>query len=450
MYSHLSFSQRDEFSRKPIADKLIHLLTSDIELSPIIINGDWGTGKTEFCHKVIHEIKENHDNLKCVYIDAFNADSSDEPILTLIAAIISLFPEQEDKKSIIKKAIPVLKYASKVLLNAGTTIILKESVDNLGEELSEALKDQTTTAIDTSIDNLLNIHEKSNENILALRGILESLSNEHPIIIFIDELDRCRPNYALKMIESIKHIFSMNNVKFVIISNLKQLESSINKVYGNSINANKYLDKFIGFKVDLSEYHNNYSFGQVYNSEEYFSLLIKNDDNLKNLCENGYFNFISFLIKKYKLSLRDIEKLVKNLQVYQKLDGQPIENSIFLFSIYKIIGVFIYSFDINFKEKIINNNYNCENVLDFFGFQIIDNEKVTKDEKDYVAEIILINLLQPAKNFSIFEKKHPILIKNLIDKWNSNKQIFLRGYYSYDDDNNIIIVKKAIHTLMLF
>lgn len=449
MHPSLSFSLRDEFSRKPIADKLIHLLTSDIELSPIIINGDWGTGKTEFCHKVIHEIKENHDNLKCVYVDAFNADSSDEPILTLIAAIISLFPEQEDKKSIIKKAIPVLKYASKVLLNAGTTIILKESVDNLGEELSEALKEQTTTAIDTSIDNLLNIHEKSNENILALRRILESLSNEHPIIIFIDELDRCRPNYALKMIESIKHIFSINNVKFVMISNLKQLESSINKVYGDSIDANKYLDKFIGFKVDLSEYHNNYNFEQKYNSEEYFSLLIRKNEKLKIFHSDVYLVFICFLIKKYKLSLRDIEKLVRTLDIYQNVGEKITENSVILFSIYKIIGIFIYLFHINFKEKITNDNYNCEDVLDFFGFHIINNENIIKDGKDYVSEIIIIKFLISAKNINTFKNEYPILIKNLNDHWESYKQPFLARHF-HDDNDKIIIVKKTIHALMLF
>ncbi|EPG2135069.1 KAP family P-loop NTPase fold protein, partial [Providencia stuartii] len=214
MQSELSFSTRDEFSRKPIAEKLINLLNSDIDLSPIVINGDWGTGKTEFCLKTIQEMKVSNEEIKCVYIDAFNADSSDEPILTLIAAIVSLFPDKEDKKSIINKAIPVIKYVSKVFLNASTTLILKENAEKLGEDLSDALKDQTATAIDATIDNLLDTHEKSTENINALRSILESLAFDSPVIVFIDELDRCRPNYALKMIESIKHIFNIKNVKF--------------------------------------------------------------------------------------------------------------------------------------------------------------------------------------------------------------------------------------------
>ena len=47
-----TFDYRDEFLRKPIAEKLISLLDSDINLSPLVIDGGWGTGKTEFCKKV--------------------------------------------------------------------------------------------------------------------------------------------------------------------------------------------------------------------------------------------------------------------------------------------------------------------------------------------------------------------------------------------------------------
>ncbi|AWR58131.1 NTPase [Proteus mirabilis] len=451
MHPSLSFSLRDEFSRKPIADKLIHLLTSDIELSPIIINGDWGTGKTEFCHKVIYEIKRNHDNLRCVYVDAFNADSSDEPILTLIAAIISLFPKQQDKKSIIKKAIPVLKYASKVLLNAGTTIILKENVDNLSEELSEALKEQTTTAIDASIDNLLNIHEKSNENILALRGILESLSNEHPIIIFIDELDRCRPNYALKMIESIKHIFNMNNVKFVMISNLKQLESSINKVYGNSIDARKYLDKFISFKIDLPHFHipNSHTDKLELNSMTYFHNLIQGDQNLNFLSQPGYIQIISFFIKKYRLSLRDIERLVKYLQITQIIGQNLNKSSAFCINVYKIIGTFIYLLNIDLKNKLITEDCSCEDILDLFDIDMANYLDNFRNKTGYsVIDTILITLLAPTKNYLDFEKKYTKEITILKDKWKLAEDGYTQNY-SGDDINSFNHIKNTINTLML-
>ena len=50
----LTFDKRDEFNRKPIAEKIITLLESDIDVSPLLIDGDWGTGKSEFCQKLIN------------------------------------------------------------------------------------------------------------------------------------------------------------------------------------------------------------------------------------------------------------------------------------------------------------------------------------------------------------------------------------------------------------
>ncbi|MCX9095889.1 KAP family NTPase [Providencia rettgeri] len=451
MQSELSFSTRDEFSRKPIAEKLINLLESDIDLSPIVINGDWGTGKTEFCLKTIQEMKGSNEKLKCVYIDTFNADSSDEPILTLIAAIVSLFPDKEDKKSIINKAIPVIKYASKVLLNASTTLILKENAEKLGEDLSEALKDQTATAIDATIDNLLDTHEKSTENINALRSILESFALDSPVIVFIDELDRCRPNYALKMIESIKHIFNIKNVKFVLVTNVNQLSSSINKLYGESINANRYLDKFIGFKIELIEYHRKYDDKIYSNSVEYFDFLISKNKELNFLSTfPGHKDFISFLIKVHRLSLRDIERLYKFLLVYQITSGCEIgRHSYFLNVVYKVFGVFIYMLNEDLRDRFITGDYTCEDVFSVIGVQDYLLEEIISSRINKTAVEIITPLLVEANNYSNFKYRNNSLIEALEDKWNSSREHLVRGNIFFEDANAKKFVQEVMYSLML-
>lgn len=445
MQSELSFSTRDEFSRKPIAEKLINLLNSDIDLSPIVINGDWGTGKTEFCLKTIQEMKVSNEEIKCVYIDAFNADSSDEPILTLIAAIVSLFPDKEDKKSIINKAIPVIKYVSKVFLNASTTLLLKENAEELGEGLSDALKDQTTTAIDATIDNLLDTHEKSTENINALRSILESLALDNPVIVFIDELDRCRPNYALKMIESIKHIFNIKNVKFVLVTNINQLSSSINKLYGDSINASRYLDKFVGFKIDLPEFHMRFDSNKKYNSVRYFKALAEKR-GLSIFLVEGYDEFIFYLIENNNLSLRDVEKFVRYLEVYQLVNNEPInENSVFLNSLLKIIGVFIYSINLKLKDKFLFGNYTCEDIIDFSPVYISESSGYSGYT---IMKRIVINILKNASNYDEYKKNNIDLIEYLDKSWGLVKDNYTNRGFEHSRRSDEYIVK-AIHSLML-
>lgn len=80
-----TFDTQDEFKRKQIAENIIRLLTSDIDLSPMVIDGGWGTGKTEFCQKLIRLMQQQHPDYQPVYIDAFRSDHSGEPLLALLA-----------------------------------------------------------------------------------------------------------------------------------------------------------------------------------------------------------------------------------------------------------------------------------------------------------------------------------------------------------------------------
>lgn len=79
----------DLFGREAIAEKIKGLLESDIDLSPMVIDGDWGIGKTVFCHRLINKINESQQ-LNCVYIDAFRADHIDDPLISIISEIGTL------------------------------------------------------------------------------------------------------------------------------------------------------------------------------------------------------------------------------------------------------------------------------------------------------------------------------------------------------------------------
>ena len=101
---------RDEFQREPVAAKVISLLVSDAQVSPMVIDGDWGTGKTEFCHKLINKFKAEHGSYRIVYVDAFKADHADNPLMTILAEVLKLLPEGDQRKGFIQKALPVIRY----------------------------------------------------------------------------------------------------------------------------------------------------------------------------------------------------------------------------------------------------------------------------------------------------------------------------------------------------
>nr|WP_325040698.1 P-loop NTPase fold protein [Neisseria wadsworthii] len=81
-----TFESRDEFNRKPIAQNIIKLLSSDIDISPMVIDGGWGTGKTEFCQKLIALMKQDYSDYQLVYVDAFRSDHSGGAIIGFVGA----------------------------------------------------------------------------------------------------------------------------------------------------------------------------------------------------------------------------------------------------------------------------------------------------------------------------------------------------------------------------
>lgn len=362
----LTFKLRDEYNRKPIAEKIIKLLESDVDVSPMIIDGGWGTGKSEFCIKLINLLENEDTNLKSVYVDAFKADHADEPLMTLLAAVIKLIPEQE--KTIKSKALPVLRFGAKTISKGAVSWLLKQDFADMADDFDDVVQDAGDQIIDKTVASILDDHVKAEESIETLKTALKEITKENPIVIFIDELDRCRPDFAVSMIESIKHIFDVEGVDFVLIVNTDQLKASINHCYGRTVEAKKYLDKFIGLKFHISNIIDINAHEKQYASQQHFSNLIEKSSILEGsfLKDRASKSFSKELISINDLSLREVEKFVKYLEIYHELldkQGFP-KNIIFGFSLLRTLGVFLYCF---YQDKIYKNELNIDLIFKTLG-----------------------------------------------------------------------------------
>jgi hypothetical protein len=135
-----------------------------------------------------------------------------------------------------------------------------------------------------------------------------------PLVFIIDELDRCRPSFALELLERVKHFFAVPNVHFVLGAHLKQLENSVRVTYGSEIDAQLYLQKFISLHVELDT-PGNYPPANSAISK-YMSYLKEQmkipdaDDAIQSV--TGYAVFAN-------LSLRTAEKIMTTLAVMRAL-----------------------------------------------------------------------------------------------------------------------------------
>ena len=415
-----TFDTHDEFNRKPIAENIIKLLTLPIDLSPMVIDGGWGTGKTEFCQKLIQLMEQQQLNYQPVYIDAFRSDHSGEPLLALLAEIIkTCTPEDTDeqpseqRKNITRKVAKAAGFVMKTVAKAAVGHVLKQNTDDLAEEfqqimngdqdadsLAETVTDAAVTiashTIDATVEALLKEQIEAEKNLETLKACLKELAADKPIILFIDELDRCRPDYAVDMLEVIKHVFDIENVKVVLVTNTKQLRAAINHRYGAEVDAQKYLDKFLKYSFALPDKIVTQSEeGRALVSVHYFEWLIK-DSSIEGVLISGYrvMECINEMIRRNNLSLRETERLVRFLEIYHSLShGFGARNELLVLWL-RVVGVFIFCFYPSLMDDINKNRTDAREFAQLFNLQSwpdMPDDPYHLKKVDVIAVMLILN-----------------------------------------------------------
>ncbi|OQS47518.1 hypothetical protein B0T49_15560 [Chromobacterium violaceum] len=367
----------DEFNRMPAAKKIIELLSSEVRISPLIIDGDWGAGKTVFCKKLIELARDNTEGkFKPIYIDAFKADHADQPLMTLLAVILNELPA-EKHKSIIEKVLPALKFGLKAAGKAGLCWLLRMNADQLSEEVEKAAKEIGEATIDKAVEEMLVEHMEAEKSLSALREALDEISKQMPLVIFVDELDRCRPDFAVRMLEIIKHVFDLDGVQFVLVTNTQQLIASIRHCYGEEINAQRYLDKFIGFCFKLPsrfslDGNNEKSFSA---SQLYFKNMVANssvlsgDTMLSSSAE--IMALINKLIKYKQLSLREVETFVRYFEVYHVISSKRgLRSQLQIHDqVLTVYAVYCFCFYSSLANDIANGTFDLLRIAESIGVE---------------------------------------------------------------------------------
>jgi hypothetical protein len=202
------------------------------------------------------------------FFDAFENDYVPDAFTAIAGQIVSIFDDlkQRDEDAIdrfIDKALLVskimLRSSVKVGLSAATLGVLTSQ--NVGEVAKDISK-EVSALEDKYLGELITGQKEERAIIEAFKGALSELPDRYkqaggearkPLIFIIDELDRCRPDFALEILERIKHFFLVRNVHFVFGLNWKQMEESVRYNYGSGIDAEVYLQKFLNIRLDFAD-----------------------------------------------------------------------------------------------------------------------------------------------------------------------------------------------------
>lgn len=400
MTEHTTFDARDDFNRKPIAENIIKLIDQD-GFSPMLLDGPWGSGKTEFSHKLMNLINETHKDWQVAYIDSFKADHSNEPLMTIIASIANLL--EKEKKSqfgrLVKSSIPLLRFTLKTGGKALISHLLKQNTDELSGEFKEALGDIGNEGVDAAVANLLSEYMDVQENMDTLQNSLREIATkENPLVLIIDELDRCRPDFAVEILELIKHVFDVPNVHFLLVTNTQQLKAAVNHRYGAQVDAQRYLDKFLKLRVQISPFINKadkspksivlHKFIQELNlSPELRDYDAKNSNDMR-------FKFLQVFSEINPFSLRETETLVRNMEVYDILSNHSLSTNQYQsgHGLFEFLGLILVTFNPQLANSIVENRITSVDFYDYFKLsELIRHEGIH-------ALLLSINKQLPGNN----------------------------------------------------
>lgn len=309
----IKFADRDEYGRVKIAHKIEKLLKSDIPISPLLIDGRWGQGKTEFCYKMINQLKESEKN--CVYIDAYQNDHIDDPLLMIFSAILAHIADPEEKTKLMEKALPVVSLGLKVAGRALVAWGLKQDAGKIADEFDSVIKQSSDDIFNEISEKIISGYVKKDKNLSALILALKAATESNELVIFLDELDRCRPSFAVEVIEKIKHVFDIPGITFVLVANNEQLVAAINNIYGELIDAEDYINKFVKLTIRLNQFFHNQG-ERALNSAAHFKTILESLEDLSFMDGPPSYSYLfaKHLIELNDLSLRQVERLVLRIQ----------------------------------------------------------------------------------------------------------------------------------------
>ncbi|MDB2448962.1 KAP family NTPase [bacterium] len=332
----------DLLDRKKVAEYLTSYIESQYEyVNPsasfvLNINAEWGVGKSFLIERWVNSLKKTRF---VVNFNAWESDQSLSPLLTFISDLteqISVGSSSKRAPAVSRKINqakrlggriasnwqPILiAMIAKQLVGSGYQKLLADTDDEekVGHESDNGPSHEVATKLLESLANstIQELKEKK-DSIKKFKKVLIELLNEIqkdktkdlPLYVFVDELDRCRPNYAVEVLENIKHLFNLKGIVFVVCTDTSQLAHSVNALYGAGFDSRKYLSRFFDIQyqipLTLSQQLVDIRFREIEDSLA-LKVIFPYSDNFSNPQE--VCDFIFRLVYDFKLNPRDFGRV---------------------------------------------------------------------------------------------------------------------------------------------
>ena len=303
----------DILNRKETAELYLKIIGCRKEAVTLCLNSGWGTGKTFFLTRLCQMYRRNKvDGVEgvSIYFNAWQDDNLDDPLLAIVGQLWQHLKEgtfKECAKAVADCAPGLIKKAA---FSAGLGAL--KSVPVLEKMIEEVSKEVAPEDLSTASEALFAEYEKLNSLKDDLKKRFAALGKKvfaetgRPMLFVIDELDRCKPPFAIETLERVKHLFGAPHIVFLFGADCDQLKKSVCAVYGD-VDAANYLNRFFDLEIQLPPPSNEqflwmlhacHEIGDNYNDTPQYQYLLKGLVPLSEI---------------FSFSLRELEKIDRTI-----------------------------------------------------------------------------------------------------------------------------------------
>ena len=441
-HNEINISKENPFAnckldRNKYADVLTNIVNSYAHGFVLGINNKWGTGKTTFVKMWQKELENNGH--KTVYFNAWENDFEDNPLTALMGELKTLTKESTEPefKSTLKKAATLSKHIAPAIAQA----LADKYIDTKG--VKDAIAGVTKGLTDV-FENEVNEYAEKKKSITDFKKSLsEFIANTYggkPLIFIVDELDRCRPNYAVSILEQIKHFFSVPNVVFVLSIDKVQLGNAIKGVYGSDfIDSEEYLRRFIDLEYSIPEPNAdvfyNYLF-EYYEFNEFFSSTERQKYRQLQNDREHFLGIAKLLFTNRNITLRQQEKIFGLARVALRSFNSNNYVVPHIFMLLSFIKITENEFYTNLKNKELTL---LEVQEKYLKIVTINKNDETEDELMWL-EVYLVNFYHNFLKSIQYSKK----LYEYDSDSNSNK-LLIDSIINKDKNSNFLNILENIH-----
>lgn len=350
----------------------------------LAIDNKWGTGKTTFVkmwrQKLINE------SFSTLYFNAWENDFQEDVMIALLSELEELKSKGDETfiKLVEKSATFLKKVFPAVIKGVASKAISENGVD----EVLGAVTEFTAEEIESQIKNFNDKKRGINDFRTLLEKFVDNVDDKKPVIFIIDELDRCRPRYAVEVLEQIKHLFSVPGIVFVLSIDKVQLGNAIRGFYGSDlIDSDEYLRRFIDLEYSIPEPNKRLMVNYLYEYYKFYQFF-ENPNRSRQFMsdESNFKNFATSISYNSNFTLRKMEKLFSLSRVALK----TIELRNYVFPDVFLLLVYLKIEEAHIFRAICDKEFTVQELIDKIEALFGNNRE--DDNISYLYAIVGISL----------------------------------------------------------